>query len=76
MEVRENRAAGSRPKQAAREHLEELLDEALMATFPASDPVALGLELLEVVERRLDRRVAHAGAEGGEDARGVRRPPE
>ena len=68
MEVRENRA-GSRPKQAAREHLEELLDEALMATFPASDPIAVGREFLEVLEQQPDRRVARAGAEGGEGAR-------
>jgi hypothetical protein len=26
------------------EHLEELLDEALIATFPASDPVAISIE--------------------------------
>ena len=26
------------------EHLEELLDEALMETFPASDPVAISIE--------------------------------
>jgi hypothetical protein len=53
MEVRENRA-GSRPKQTAREHLEELLDEALMATFPASDPIAVGREFLEVLEQQPD----------------------
>jgi hypothetical protein len=68
MEVRENRA-GSRPKQTAREHLEELLDEALMATFPASDPIAVGRQFLEVLEQQPDRRVARADAEGGEGAR-------
>ena len=34
---------------AARAHLDELLDEALEETFPASDPIALAVEL-ETVE--------------------------
>ena len=29
---------------AARTHLDELLDEAIKATFPASDPVAINIE--------------------------------
>ena len=33
----------------ARAHLDELLDEALEETFPASDPIALAVEL-ETVE--------------------------
>jgi len=30
---------------AATAHLDELLDEALKATFPASDPIAIDVEL-------------------------------
>jgi len=34
--------AGQLPPQSAdRDHLDRLLDEALVATFPASDPVAI-----------------------------------
>ena len=33
------------PLPAAMAHLDELLDEALKATFPASDPVAIDVEL-------------------------------
>jgi hypothetical protein len=38
------------PSPAARAHMEELLDEALNETFPASDPVAIN------IERRSDQR--------------------
>ena len=34
-----------KPLPAAMAHLDELLDEALKATFPASDPVAIDVEL-------------------------------
>ncbi len=33
------------PAQAAVAHLNELLDEALQETFPASDPIAITIEL-------------------------------
>lgn len=36
---------------AARAHLDELLDEALAETFPASDPVAIAVEPGTVEER-------------------------
>jgi hypothetical protein len=42
--VGEGKPAGSRPEQSVRKHLEWLLDEALGATFPASDPVAITAE--------------------------------
>ena len=34
-----------RPLRATMTHLDELLDEALKETFPASDPVAIDVEL-------------------------------
>lgn len=34
-----------KPDRAAMAHLDELLDEALQQTFPASDPVAVAIEL-------------------------------
>ena len=39
---------------AARAHLDELLDEALEETFPASDPIALAVEL-ETIESESQR---------------------
>ena len=47
---------------AARAHLDELLDEALEETFPASDPIALAVEL-ETVESESQghRKGSHAG---------------
>ena len=40
------------PAAAALTHIDELLDEALKATFPASDPVAINIERGAVGERR------------------------
>ena len=40
---------------AAKAHMDELLDEALNETFPASDPVAINME------RTSDQRVAASG---------------
>jgi hypothetical protein len=34
-----------KPLRAAMAHLDELLDEALKETFPASDPVAINVEI-------------------------------
>ena len=34
-----------KPRPAAIAHLDELLDEALKETFPASDPIAINIEL-------------------------------
>jgi hypothetical protein len=34
-----------KPRPAAMAHLDELLDEALKETFPASDPIAINIEL-------------------------------
>jgi hypothetical protein len=34
-----------KPASAAMAHLDELLDEALEETFPASDPIAIAVEL-------------------------------
>jgi hypothetical protein len=36
---------------AARAHLNELLDEALEETFPASDPIAIAVELDTMKDR-------------------------
>jgi len=52
--------ATKRPRtspEAAKTHLDELLDEALNETFPASDPVAVAVELT----RTPDDREAPAG---------------
>ena len=47
------------PLPAAMAHLDELLDEALKDTFPASDPVAINVEI-ELPERKTaGSRVAH-----------------
>jgi hypothetical protein len=43
---------------AARAHLSELLDEALEETFPASDPIAIAVEL-ETMEDRSSERHGH-----------------
>ncbi len=45
------------PFPAARAHVDELLDEALNETFPASDPVAIN------IERRSDQRAGVSGRE-------------
>jgi hypothetical protein len=34
-----------KPNRAAMVHLDELLDEALQETFPASDPIAIAVEV-------------------------------
>jgi hypothetical protein len=50
------RKLAQRPAPDVRRHLSELLDEALEQTFPASDPVAINVELrpppLEINEGR------------------------
>jgi len=43
---------------AARAHLSELLDEALEETFPASDPIAIAVEL-ETTEDRSSEKHGH-----------------
>jgi hypothetical protein len=43
---------------AARAHLNELLDEALEETFPASDPIAIAVEL-ETMEDRSSEGHGH-----------------
>ncbi|MET0652712.1 MAG: hypothetical protein ABWY63_09350 [Hyphomicrobiaceae bacterium] len=49
------RFSGSRPDRQAR-HLDELLDEGLQGTFPASDPVAVGdFTSTEAPRRPIDR---------------------
>jgi hypothetical protein len=40
----------------ARAHLSELLDEALEETFPASDPIAIAVELETMEDRSSERR--------------------
>ena len=35
---------GKKPQRASAAHIDELLDEALKQTFPASDPVAINIE--------------------------------
>ena len=35
---------GKKPQRASAAHIDELLDEALKGTFPASDPVAIDVE--------------------------------
>jgi hypothetical protein len=61
-------AATKRPRRslrAARAHLNELLDEALKETFPASDPIAVDVELPRAGESRDGRlgRSPQAGTE-------------
>ena len=48
-----------KPKDAAQEHLDELLDAALAGTFPASDPVA------HLVKDPKGLPLPAAGAKGG-----------
>jgi hypothetical protein len=42
--TQDKEAASSLGVRTEAEHLEELLDEALIGTFPASDPVAITIE--------------------------------
>lgn len=37
-------------------HLDELLDEALLGTFPASDPLAISIEQPPLRKRKSDRK--------------------
>jgi hypothetical protein len=41
------------PDQTDRERVEDLLDEALQATFPASDPISIGGERIQGTSRRV-----------------------
>jgi hypothetical protein len=50
---------------AATDHLNELLDEALKETFPASDPVAIAVE----AEPTVAAPAPHSPSVGAEDAR-------
>lgn len=44
----------------SRSHIEDLLDEALMETFPASDPVAIVFEEVELAaSQHTDERASH-----------------
>jgi len=47
--------AGSSPslELAHRERVEDLLDEALQATFPASDPISIGGDRIQGASRRV-----------------------
>ncbi|HEX2840793.1 hypothetical protein [Hyphomicrobium sp.] len=45
-------------KRASQAELQRELDEALKATFPASDPVAIGDETSDTPDRPADRRPA------------------
>jgi hypothetical protein len=47
------------PLPAAMAHLDELLDEALKDTFPASDPVAINVEIEPREHKTAGSRVAH-----------------
>jgi hypothetical protein len=70
------RFSGSKPDRHAR-HLEELVDEGLKATFPASDPVAVGsFTSTEPLPRPVDeptRAPAIVGRGGQTPTRGRRR---
>jgi hypothetical protein len=51
-------------------HLDELLDEALKETFPASDPVAINVEIdpsEHETATRPSSRASHNGQGGAED---------
>ena len=49
--VREPRIDGNgSARRRSASHVEDLLDEALMETFPASDPVAICIDQVELVE--------------------------
>jgi hypothetical protein len=46
-------AYASRSEEQSRAaHLDQLLDDALQATFPASDPIALSFEQLDLAQAR------------------------
>ena len=47
------------PHPAAMAHLDELLDEASKDTFPASDPVAINVEIELPEHKTAGSRVAH-----------------
>lgn len=53
------RGTSDAPRRSA-SHIEDMLDEALMETFPASDPVAICIDQVEWIEpRRSDERAQH-----------------
>lgn len=63
-----------KPTPAAMAHLDELLDEALQETFPASDPIAVAVELelsglgaSPSAEMRATQTHSHGGSTGLND---------
>lgn len=50
MEPKKNKPGDPPARQSQGEHLDALLDDALEETFPASDPVAIGVEEKETSE--------------------------
>ncbi len=57
-----------RTPRAATAHLNALLDEALKQTFPASDPIAIGVELSRTW-RSSEAQAGRAAQAGKEDER-------
>jgi hypothetical protein len=53
---------------AARAHLDELLDQALEETFPASDPIAVAVELERMEDKSSESQGHRKGAERGTHA--------
>ena len=53
---------------AARAHLNELLDEALEETFPASDPIAVAVELETMEDKSSESQGHRKGSERGTHA--------
>jgi hypothetical protein len=48
---------------AALTHIDELLDEALKATFPASDPVAINSEAINIERGAVEREIFNSSRE-------------
>jgi hypothetical protein len=49
------------------EHLEELLDEALLETFPASDPVAISIEQRDARKPMLENKPIESTYPNGQE---------
>ena len=58
-----------RPVRATMAHLDELLDEALKETFPASDPVAINVELEPPEHEPARTSGTRGGKQGAPEAR-------